>query len=79
MPKPGPRTTTRYSAEFKAAAVRLSQLSGVRVKDVAESLYIHPFMLSRWRKEAREGKIMAKKVTVDPAVKAELKQLRRIK
>src|SRR5699024_2886933 len=79
MPKPGPRTTTRYSAEFKAAAVRLSQLPGVQVKDVAESLYIHPFMLSRWRKEAREGKIMAKKVTVDPAVKAELKQLRRIK
>jgi len=79
MPKPGPRTTTRYSAEFKAVAVRLSQLPGVRVKDVAETLYIHPFMLSRWRKEAREGKIVTKKTTVDPAVKAELKELRRIK
>ena len=27
----------------------------MRVKDVAEALDIHPFMLSRWRKEAREG------------------------
>lgn len=79
MPKPGPRTTTRYSAEFKAAAVRLSQLPGVQVKDVAETLYIHPFMLSRWRKQAREGTIMTKGITVDPAVKAELKELRRIK
>lgn len=79
MPKPGPRTTTGYSAEFKAAAVRLSQLPGVHVKDVAETLYIHPFMLSRWRKQAREGTIMTKGITVDPAVKAELKELRRIK
>ncbi len=54
MPKPGPRTTTRYSDKFKATAVRLSELPGVRVQDVAASLYIHPFMLSRWRKWARE-------------------------
>ena len=56
MPTPGPRTTSRYSDTFKATAVRLSQLPGVSVRDVAESLYIHPFMLSRWRKEYREGK-----------------------
>jgi transposase InsO family protein len=31
MPKPGPRTTYRYSPEFKATAVRLSQLPGVSV------------------------------------------------
>jgi transposase-like protein len=55
MPKPGPRTTYRYSRDFKATAVRLSELPGVAVRDVAESLYIHPFMLSRWRKQAREG------------------------
>jgi transposase len=79
MPKPGPRTTTRYSNEFKATAVRLSELSGVRVQDVAASLYIHPFMLSRWRKLAREGEIMTKGVAVDPAVSAELKELRRVK
>lgn len=42
MPKPGPRTISRYSEQFKATAVRLSQLPGVRVQDVAASLYIHP-------------------------------------
>ena len=60
MAKPGPRTIYRYSREFKATAVRLSQLPGVAVGDVAESLYIHPFMLSLWRKQAREGLIMTK-------------------
>ncbi len=64
MGRPGPRTTARYSELFKATAVRLSELPGVQVKDVAESLYIHPFMLSRWRKQAREGEIVTKGVQV---------------
>jgi len=79
MAKPGPRTTYRYSSDFKATAVRFSQLPGVAVQDVAQSLYIHPFMLSRWRKQAREGLIMTKGVTLDPAIAAELKELRRVK
>ncbi len=79
MPKPGPRTTYKYSDRFKATAVRLSQLEGVSVQDVADSLYIHPFMLSRWRKQAREGLIVTKGVDVDKEVAAELKALRRIK
>ena len=79
MPKPGPRTTYKYSDQFKAAAVRLSQLPGVAVQDVAESLYIHPFMLSRWRKQAREGLIMTKGVELDKDVAAELKALRKVK
>ena len=79
MPTPGPRTTHRYSDVFKATAVRLSQLPGVSVADVAESLYIHPFMLSRWRRLAREGLIMSKGVEVDKAVAAELKALREVK
>ena len=79
MPKPGPRTTNKYSERFKASAVRLSELPGVEVKDVAESLYIHPFMLSRWRKEAREGRIMTKGVQLEKDVVAELKALRRVK
>jgi transposase len=54
---PGPKTTLRYSERFKASAVKLSRLPGVSVQDVAESLYIHPLMLSRWRKQAREGVI----------------------
>jgi len=79
MPKPGPRTTPRYSSSFKAAAVRLSQMPGVAVQDVAHSLYIHPFMLSRWRKQAREGIIVTKGATIDKEVLAELKELRRVK
>jgi transposase len=51
----------------------------VSVQEVAESLYIHPFMLSRWRKEAREGRIVTKGVEVDKDIAAELKQLRKVK
>jgi transposase len=79
MATPGPLTTHRYSPEFKATAVRLSQLPGVAVQDVAASLYIHPFLLSRWRKHAREGLIMTKGVVVDKEIAAELKELRQIK
>lgn len=79
MSKPGPRTTYRYSPKFKSTAIRLSQLPGVAVQDVAQSLYIHPFMLSRWRKQAREGLIMTKGVVVDKEIAAELKELRQIK
>jgi transposase len=79
MGRPGPKTTYRYSERFKATAVRLSQLSGIAIQDVAESLCIHPFMLSRWRKQAREGMIVTKGVEVDKAIASELKELRRIK
>ena len=78
MPRPGPRTTYRYSDEFKATAVKLSRLRGVKVGDVAESLCIHPFMLSRWRKQARDGEIVTKGV-VDKRVANELKELRKVK
>jgi transposase len=60
-------------------AVRLSELPGVEVQEVAASLYIHPFMLSRWRKEVREGRIMTKGVEIEKDVAAELKELRRVK
>ena len=79
MPKPGPRTTYKHSDEFKATAVRLSDLPGVAIQDVAESLYIHPFMLSRWRKQMREGEIMSNGIKVDKEVAAELRELRRMK
>ena len=57
MPRSGPRTVRRYSAEFKLAAVRLSQEPGIQVRTVAAALAIHPFMLSKWRKDAREGRL----------------------
>ena len=79
MPRPGPRTTYKYTERFKATAVRLSDLPGVSVQDVADSLYIHPFMLSRWRKQVREGQIVAKGVELDKETAAELKALRKLK
>jgi transposase-like protein len=47
----------KYSDEFKLTAVRLSQLKGLQVKTVALALEIHPFMLSKWRKDARDGRL----------------------
>lgn len=55
------KKTYKYSNEFKVKVVQLSNLDRVQVKDIAEALDIHPFMLSRWRKEFREGKIVADK------------------
>lgn len=54
----GPKKVNRYSIEMKRTAVRLSNAPGARVMDVAEALDIHPFMLSRWRKLAREGRLV---------------------
>jgi transposase-like protein len=53
--KPGLRKVHRYSVEFKLTAVKLSGMPGVQVQTVAAALDTHPFMLSRWRKEARDG------------------------
>ena len=53
MPRSGPRKLYRYSDEFKLTAVRLSQQPGIQVQTVAAALEIHPFMLSKWRKEAK--------------------------
>jgi len=51
------RRVSRYSNEFKITAIRLASLPGTLIQDVAKVLDIHPFMLSRWKKEYREGKI----------------------
>ena len=53
----GPVKAYRYTVEFKLKAVKLSSLKRVQVQDVAEALDIHPIMLTRWRKEAREGRL----------------------
>ena len=75
----GPRKVGRYTTEFRATAVRLSLLSGVRAQDVASSLEIHPFMLSRWRRDAREGRLVTKRAQLDEQTKAELKELRELR
>jgi len=76
-----PRKTWHYLNEFKVKAVQLSLLEGIQVKAVAETLDIHPFMLSRWRKEYREGKIVAdkrKKITHMAKDKKELDRVKRL-
>lgn len=55
MAKAGPKRALKYSTEFKAQAVKLSYRPYLQNKQVAEGLGIHPLMLSRWRKEYREG------------------------
>jgi transposase len=67
MPKAGPKRTQQYSEDFKATAVQLSALTGVRIRDVAEALDIHPLMLSRWKKEMREQRLMGDKPMTPPA------------
>jgi transposase len=79
MPKYNqPRKTWQYTNEFKVKAVQLTYLDGIQVKKVAETLDIHPFMLSRWRKEYREGKIVADKRQKVTSIKKEKKKLDKI-
>jgi transposase len=77
MGRAGPKKVHRYSLEFKRTAVRLSQLDGVEVQVVAAALDIHPFMLSRWRKEVRDGKLRGQggMALVKPPKVRELKRL----
>ena len=48
-----------YDDDYKATAVALGALPGVEAQAVAGVLDIHPVMLYRWKKELRDGKIMA--------------------
>lgn len=76
------RKTFSYSNEFKARAVEMSLRDDLQVQQVASGLGIHPFMLSRWRKEYREGKIVPsrrKKVDVGkPVSDSDLSEIARL-
>lgn len=72
----GPVKVKQYSLEFKLKAVQLSSQPGVLVKDVAESLCIHPFMLSKWRKQVRDGELAGDPPPIEPQEAAELQRLR---
>ena len=67
MPRSRPRAVRTYSDEFKLTAVRLSQQPGIQVKTVAAALEIHPFMLSKWRKDVRDGRLRGKAWKAPPA------------
>jgi len=53
----GPKKVHRYSNEFKIQAVKLSLHPDIQTQDVAHALDIHPFMLSKWKKDYREGRL----------------------
>jgi transposase len=53
----GPKKVQRYTLEFKIQAVRLANHPEIQTQDVAYALDIHPFMLSKWKKDFREGKL----------------------
>ena len=74
----GPAKIKRYSLEFKLKAVQLSDQPGVLIKDVAESLCIHPFMLSKWRKQVRDGDLAGDLPPLEPQEAAELRRLREV-
>jgi transposase len=75
----GPRKIYRYPEEFRAMAVRLSEMPGVHVQDVAHSLDVHPFVLSRWRREAREGRLSTKRTKIERDAPPEVEELRKLK
>ena len=61
-------------------AVQLSLIEGIQVQDVANALDIHPFMLSRWRKEYREGKIVTDKCKkLTEAISKQEKEISKLK
>lgn len=53
----GPKKVKRYSDEFKIQAVKLASHPDIQTQDVAHALDIHPFMLSKWKKDFREGRL----------------------
>ncbi len=66
----GPKKVHRYSVEFKVTAVKLNRMPGVEVQTAAGALDIHPFMLSRWRKEVRDGALRGRAQRVDGTSRA---------
>jgi transposase len=50
----------------------------VLIQDVAAALDVHPFMLSLWRKQVREGVIVARASKLDVETTAELRRLREL-
>src|SRR5574339_1178739 len=71
----GPKKVHRHSVEFKLTAVKLSHMPGVEVQTIASALDIHPFMLSRWRKEVRDGVVRGRAKRVATGARRELERL----
>lgn len=73
---------TYYNYQFKHAAVCVSNHPYIQTQDVAEALSIHPFMLSRWKKQMRDGALKdndqeARSISELTEAKKKIKQLER--
>lgn len=61
-----------YDLTFKREAVLMACEDGIKLKDVASQLGVHPNQLSRWKKELRDKGILAK-ATASPVAPKSLK------
>ena len=78
MARAGPRKIREYSLEFKVTAVRLSEQPGIQVKAVAAALDIHPFMLSKWRKQVRDGVLRGRGRSLEVPPPREIQRLQEL-
>ena len=67
----------KFSAEFKAEAVRLAQKPGVAMNTVATDLGIHDSILRRWIRESRSGFVSKPAAQQDSDLAKEVARLRR--
>lgn len=70
-----------YDHTFKKEAVLMACREGVRLKDVAAQLDVHPNMLSRWKKEMRDKGVLSKamaKPVLPKSLKADDARLRQL-
>jgi type II secretory pathway predicted ATPase ExeA/transposase-like protein len=72
------RCAMLYDDRLRVAAVRLSRMPGVRVKDVAAALEIRPRTLSLWRKQVRAGRLAAGSTKIDLLASADALRLRHL-
>ena len=69
----------RHDLEFKRQAVILANHPQIRTQDVASALDIHPFMLSRWKKQMREGRLLMGKSETVPGMASLTEAAKRIR
>ena len=53
------KRVVEYEDAFKLMVVKLTELEGVQIKQISDSLDLHPFMVSRWRKQFRDGQLVS--------------------
>lgn len=68
----------RYTAQFKADAVRLVEEEGYSVAEVSQRLGVERSCVARWRREQREGRApsMAESPGAAQEQEAEMRRLR---